>query len=104
MSKALKKAWGIPLLGCIPDRPYLGCPALADMERLFKAELISGHEHRFRHYNVRDMNVVTTSLTRYVLTNITNCTLYVASYCTWAVCVCLLHDSCRRYCICMYGV
>eukprot|EP00521_Asterionellopsis_glacialis_P018516 CAMPEP_0195293846 /NCGR_PEP_ID=MMETSP0707-20130614/13513_1 /TAXON_ID=33640 /ORGANISM="Asterionellopsis glacialis, Strain CCMP134" /LENGTH=487 /DNA_ID=CAMNT_0040354651 /DNA_START=93 /DNA_END=1556 /DNA_ORIENTATION=- len=79
MSRALKKAWGIPLLGCIPDRPYLGCPALADMERLFKAELICGHEHRFRHYNVRDMNVVTTSLTRFLenLRNKPSRTLYV---------------------------
>lgn len=64
MTKALKNAWGIPLLGCIPDRPYLGCPALADLERLFQAELISGHAHRFRHYNIYDINVVTTSLSR----------------------------------------
>jgi BioD-like phosphotransacetylase family protein len=40
--------------------------ALADLENLFKTELISGKEHRFRHYNTSDINVVTTSLTRFL--------------------------------------
>jgi BioD-like phosphotransacetylase family protein len=66
MAKAMMQAWGIPLLGCIPDRPYLGCPALADLEMLFKTELTSGAQHRFRHYTISDMNVVTTSLTRFL--------------------------------------
>lgn len=60
------QAWGVPLLGCIPDRPFLGMPALADLETLFHSKLISGHEHRFRHYNTQDINVVTTSLTRFL--------------------------------------
>eukprot|EP00978_Attheya_sp_CCMP212_P005534 scaffold12431_cov57-Attheya_sp.AAC.9 len=66
MAKALKQSWGAPLLGCIPDRPYLGCSALADMERLFKTKLLCGDIHRFRHYNVTDMSLVTTSLTRFL--------------------------------------
>ena len=66
MSKALMDTWNIPLLGCIPDRPFLGCPALADMERLFHTELICGQMHRYRHYNVKDMNLVTTNLTRFL--------------------------------------
>jgi BioD-like phosphotransacetylase family protein len=66
IQKAMKQTWGIPLLGCIPDRPFLGCPALADLERLLEAQLLSGHEHRFRHYNTTDINVVTTSLTRFL--------------------------------------
>jgi BioD-like phosphotransacetylase family protein len=66
MRKALMQAWGVPLLGCIPDRPFLGCPALADLENLFQTQLISGEEHRFRHYNTSDINVVTTSLTRFL--------------------------------------
>jgi phosphate acetyltransferase len=44
----------------------LGCPALADLETLFGTELLSGKEHRFRHFNVNDINVVTTSLTRFL--------------------------------------
>jgi BioD-like phosphotransacetylase family protein len=66
MAKAMMQTWGIPLLGCIPDRKFLGCPALADWEQLFKAELVSGSQHRFRHYNTEDINVVTTSLTRFL--------------------------------------
>lgn len=66
MSKALQDTWGIPLLGCIPDRPFLGCPALADLEKLFHTELVCGHIHRYRHYSVKDMNLITTSLTRFL--------------------------------------
>ena len=66
MRKAMMQSWGVPLLGCVPDRPFLGYCALADMENLFKTELLCGQEHRFRHYNANDMNVVTTSLTRFL--------------------------------------
>lgn len=73
MQKAMMQAWGIPLLGCIPDRPFLGCPALVDLEHLFKTKLISGYsdENRARHYTIDDINLVTTSLKRF-LTNIRN--------------------------------
>lgn len=54
---------GVPLLGCIPDRPFLGCPALADFERLFPgAVLVSGKDQRLRHYRVDDLKLVATSL------------------------------------------
>ena len=66
MGKAMMKAWGVPLLGVIPDRPFLGMPALREMEHLFKTELISGTEHRLRHYSTSDINVVTTNLTRFL--------------------------------------
>lgn len=66
MSKALMDRWGVPLLGIIPDRPFLGCPALMDLEAIFKTELTTGTELRFRHYNVSDINLVTTSLTRFL--------------------------------------
>jgi len=64
LSKALEQKWGphIPLLGCIPDRPFLGCPSIADIERLFGASLVSGAEHRLRHYRVEDLTLVATSL------------------------------------------
>jgi len=39
---------------------------LFDLERLFRSELVCGQKHRFRHYNVNDMNLVTTSLTRFL--------------------------------------
>jgi len=65
MSRALGKL-GIPLLGCVPDRPYLGHPALQDLERLFNTPMISGCEHRLRHYTVKEISLVTTSLTRFL--------------------------------------
>jgi len=70
MSRALQKK-GIPLLGCIPDNKYLGSPALADLERLFQTKLINGEKHRFRHYSIRDFNLVTTSMTHF-LSNLRN--------------------------------
>lgn len=80
MAKALKETWGVPLLGCVPDRPYLGCPALMDLESLFDTELITGKEHRFRHYSVQQINLVTTSLTRFLenLRNKPSRTLYIS--------------------------
>lgn len=66
MRQAMLHDWGVPLLGCIPDNPYLGKPALADLEVLFGTKLICGEEHRFRHYSPQDINVVTTSLTRFL--------------------------------------
>jgi BioD-like phosphotransacetylase family protein len=79
MSKVLKETWGVPLLGCIPDRPFLGCPALMDLETIFGTKLINGESHRFRHYNMSDINLVTTSLTRFLenLRNKPSRTLYV---------------------------
>lgn len=66
IAKAMMKAWGVPLLGCVPDEPFLGCPALADLERVFGTKLICGEEHRYRHYSVNSINVVTTNLTRFL--------------------------------------
>ena len=79
MSNALMKNWGVPLLGCVPDRPFLGCPALMDLEKVFGTQLVSGQKHRFRHYSVNDMNLVTTNLTRFLenLRNKPSRTLYI---------------------------
>ena len=66
MAKAMMKTWGIPLLGCVPDEPFLGCPALADLERIFGTQLICGSEFRYRHYSIDSINVVTTNLTRFL--------------------------------------
>jgi BioD-like phosphotransacetylase family protein len=63
IQKALQMHWGdVPLLGCIPDRPFLGCPALSDLERLFDTKLLTGKQHRLRHYRVEDLNLVATSM------------------------------------------
>jgi BioD-like phosphotransacetylase family protein len=66
MQKAMMQSWGVPLLACIPDQPYLGCPALADLENLFNAKLITGEQYRYRHYSTSHINIVSTSLTRFL--------------------------------------
>jgi BioD-like phosphotransacetylase family protein len=81
IQKAIHMHWGpdVPLLGCIPDRPFLGCPALSDLERLFGTTLLTGTQHRLRHYEVQDLNLVATSLQVFLKMLKTNAsrTLYV---------------------------
>ncbi len=48
--KALKK-WDIPLLGLIPFNDLLNTPAIEDFETLFNTKLISGNQHRYRHFS-----------------------------------------------------
>ena len=64
VAKALEQKWGpdVPLLGCIPDRPFLGSPALSDLERLFDGSIVSGTDHRLRHVRIDDISLVATSL------------------------------------------
>lgn len=50
MTRALSRL-NLPVLGCVPDRPFLGCVALADLERLFGVQLISGSDQRMKHYS-----------------------------------------------------
>lgn len=63
MTQLLEQRWNVPLLGLMPDRQFLGSPALADMERLLPgSKLVSGNDFRLRHYRVKDLNLVATSL------------------------------------------
>ena len=62
MQKALSR-WKIPLLGCIPYDPFLSNPTISDYSNLFKADLISGIEHRLRHFE--HIRLVATSLEVY---------------------------------------
>ena len=47
--KALQK-WNTPLLGLIPFNDLLNTPSIEDFETLFNTKLISGHKHRYRHF------------------------------------------------------
>ena len=49
MQKALSR-WNIPLLGCIPFDPFLSTPTMNDYEMLFESALLTGKEHRWRHF------------------------------------------------------
>jgi BioD-like phosphotransacetylase family protein len=53
MKKALKK-WNVPLLGCIPYDSFLSTPTMQDLEMLFETSLVTGEEHRLKHFaNIR---------------------------------------------------
>ena len=50
MGKALER-WKVPLLGCIPYDPFLSTPTMLDFELLFQSSLLTGAEHRLRHFH-----------------------------------------------------
>jgi phosphate acetyltransferase len=62
MQKALAR-WNIPLLGCIPFDPFLSNPSMKDFEELFKTTLLTGEEHRLRHF--KQIRLVATSVEIY---------------------------------------
>lgn len=66
MTRALHERWNVPLLGCIPDSPYLGCPALVDLERLFDTKLMTGRVHRFRHFEPKNTTLIGASLSTFL--------------------------------------
>jgi len=83
LTKAIDQMWAgpngepaPPILGVVPDRPYLGCPALADVESTFGTVLLSGSDHRYRHYDVGSnvqgrnigMSMITTDLAAFLRT------------------------------------
>ncbi len=50
MTKALSR-WDIPLLGAIPFDPLLSAASMKDYENLFNSPLLTGLEHRLRHFS-----------------------------------------------------
>ncbi|CAK4079784.1 unnamed protein product [Aphanomyces euteiches] len=48
-SRALKR-WDVPLLGCIPQLDDLSHPSISDYSKLFKCDLISGHDAKLRYF------------------------------------------------------
>lgn len=57
--KALKR-WNLPLLGCIPFDLLLSQPTMYDFELLFDTQLVTGIEHRWRHF--QHIRLVATSV------------------------------------------
>jgi phosphate acetyltransferase len=62
MNLALER-WNIPILGCIPFDPFLSNPSMKDFETLFDTSLLSGAEHRMRHF--KHKRLVATSVDAY---------------------------------------
>ncbi|KAH9052430.1 hypothetical protein Ae201684P_001611 [Aphanomyces euteiches] len=42
--------WDVPLLGCIPQLDDLSHPSISDYSKLFKCDLISGHDAKLRYF------------------------------------------------------
>jgi len=62
MKKGLA-GWNIPLIGCIPYDSFLSNPTMKDFETLFKTTLLSGEQHRMRHF--KQTRLIDTSLENY---------------------------------------
>jgi phosphate acetyltransferase len=62
MTKALAR-WDIPLIGCIPYDSFLSNPTMKDFEILFHTTLLSGEQHRIRHF--KQTRLIDTSLETY---------------------------------------
>lgn len=60
--KTLKK-WNVPCLGFVPYNEFLSTPCMKDFEMLFDSPLISGLEHRYRHFKYT--RLIASSLTAY---------------------------------------
>ena len=68
MGRVLKERWGVPLVGVVPDLPFLSKASLADIEELLGAQLVAGHKYRNLHYGYHNVDMVTTSLRRHART------------------------------------
>ena len=66
VGRALRDRWGCPLLGVVPDLPFLGKATLDNYEKLLEAEFISGQRHRDLHYGASDLACVTTAVRRFL--------------------------------------
>jgi len=66
MTKLLRERWGVPLLGVVPDLPFLGEASLQSLESALSAELIAGEKCRSLHYGTDDAFLVTTGLRRFL--------------------------------------
>lgn len=62
MGKALSR-WNIPILGCIPYDAFLTNPTMSDYTSLFNTKLLSGEQHRLRHF--KHVRLIATSLEVY---------------------------------------
>jgi BioD-like phosphotransacetylase family protein len=64
--RLLRARWGVPLLGVVPDLPFLGKANLGEIERMLDAQLLGGHRCRSLHYGQENSFLVTTGLRRFL--------------------------------------
>lgn len=66
MTRLLKERWGVPLLGVVPDLPFLGQASLQSLVQALDAKLVAGEKCRSLHYGTDDAFLVTTGLRRFL--------------------------------------
>ncbi|CAM9433916.1 unnamed protein product [Hapterophycus canaliculatus] len=55
--------WDVPLLGVVPDEPFLARPSLIDLEKIFQTKLLAGLENRRQpHYSIKHTLMAATGL------------------------------------------
>lgn len=64
--RLLRERWGVPLLGVVPDLPFLGKPTLHDVEKACEAELLAGLHCRSKHYSHLNVELITTGIRRFM--------------------------------------
>ena len=64
--RLLRERWGVPLLGVVPDLPYLGYSSLRDIEHALEGNLLAGDKCRGLHYGQNDIFLITTGLRRFL--------------------------------------
>jgi hypothetical protein len=66
VGRLLQERWGVPLLGVVPDLPFLGKASLRDVEKRLDAEMLAGRQCLGLHYGLDDAFLVTTGLRRFL--------------------------------------
>jgi BioD-like phosphotransacetylase family protein len=65
-ARVLKDRWNVPLLGIIPQQPFLTQSTLTDLKKHLDAEQIAGEAYGDQHYDTHSVTMVATNLTRFL--------------------------------------
>lgn len=64
--RVLEDRWKVPLLGVIPQQPFLTQSTLKDLKKHLNAEQVAGEMYGDQHYDTHTVTMVATNLTRFL--------------------------------------
>lgn len=64
--RILRDRWNVPLLGIIPQQPFLTYSTLHDLKKHLDAEQVAGEQYHDQHYDTHTVTMVATNLTRFL--------------------------------------
>jgi BioD-like phosphotransacetylase family protein len=64
--RMLQERWNVPLLGIIPQQPFLTQSTLLDLKKHLDAEQVAGEQYGDQHYDTHSVTMVATNLTRFL--------------------------------------